>query len=117
MHYAFATTLARHARCVLIGTDCPEQTPDDVRRAAAALEQHDVVLQPALDGGYVLIGLRAPQPGLFAGVTWGKATVLAQTQERIARAGLRAMVLPPRADLDTPEDYRRLLARGAIAAR
>jgi rSAM/selenodomain-associated transferase 1 len=116
MQYAFATTLARHARCVLIGTDCPELTPDDVRRAAAALNHNDVVLQPAFDGGYVLIGLRAPQPGLFAGVTWGEATVMAQTQQRIASAGLRAEVLPPRSDLDTPEDYRRLLASGLIAA-
>ena len=115
MQYAFATTLARHARCVLIGTDCPELTADDVGRAAAALNHHDVVLQPAVDGGYVLIGLRAPQPDLFAGVAWGEAAVLAQTQARIARAGLHAELLPPRSDLDTPEDYLRLLANGWIA--
>jgi len=116
MHYAFTTTLARHQRCVLIGTDCPELTADDVRLAAAALTDHDVVIQPALDGGYVLIGLRALQPELFAGVTWGEATVMAQTQERIELAGLRAALLPPRSDLDTPDDYRRLLANGLIAA-
>jgi uncharacterized protein len=73
-----------------------------------------VVLGPARDGGYVLIGLQRPQPALFDGIAWGGPTVLAATRERIARARLRCHELPPLPDLDTPDDYRRAVAAGLL---
>lgn len=109
---AFARTLRTTRRMVLIGTDCPALTPADLHAAFAALATHEVVVQPALDGGYVLIGLTAPQPQLFAGIHWGSDEVLAATRERIAALGLRAALLDPRPDLDTPEDYMHATARG-----
>jgi rSAM/selenodomain-associated transferase 1 len=93
---------------LVIGTDCPALTADHLRRAAAALADHDVVLIPAEDGGYVLIGMRAPQPGLFDNMVWSTDTVLAETRARIARLGLTCFTLEPLWDVDRPEDLSRL---------
>ena len=65
---------------LVIGTDCPALTAAHLRDAAAALREADVVLIPAEDGGYVLIGTRAPQPALFAAMAWSTDTVLAETR-------------------------------------
>ncbi len=115
MHAAMAHTLARQARCLLIGTDCPALTTQHLEQAADALATHDVVLGPADDGGYVLIGLRQPRADLFDGIAWGGADVLQATRTRIARAGLRAFELPSLPDLDTPDDYRAAVAHGWLA--
>lgn len=93
---------------LLIGSDCPALAADDLRRAATALRDHEVVLIPAEDGGYVLIGLRRPHAGLFADMAWGTDTVLAETRRRIARLGLSAHELDPLWDVDRPEDLARL---------
>lgn len=114
MAHAFAATLAHAARCLLIGTDCPAMTPAHLEQAADLLHGHDVVVQPALDGGYVLIGLRAPQPALFDGIAWGSAQVLGQTRARIAALGLAHAELPPLPDLDTAADYNAARAAGWI---
>lgn len=118
MALAFDTLLPRYARVLLIGTDCPAQTPNDLRAAAHALDNADGVVQPAEDGGYVLIGLAqraAPGwRGLFENIAWGTSEVLEQTLARAAAAKLALQQLPPRPDLDTPTDYDRALAAGWI---
>ncbi|MDP2298117.1 MAG: TIGR04282 family arsenosugar biosynthesis glycosyltransferase [Pseudolabrys sp.] len=94
---------------LVIGADCPAFTPEHLRSAAAALRDGaDVVLIPAEDGGYVLIGTRQPQPALFDGIAWSTASVLSDTQARIAAAGLSARELPPLWDVDTNDDLERL---------
>ena len=112
MQHAFE---AAGAPLVLIGTDCPQLSPDDLRTAAAALAVHDVVIQPATDGGYVLIGLTRPQPALFESIDWGGPQVLRQTRARIAALGLRCALRPVLDDLDTPADLQRALAAGLLA--
>ena len=90
----------------VIGTDCPFLQPHDLVRTAGLLRSSDadVVIVPAMDGGYVLIAVDRPRPALFAKVEWGTGHVLAQTRER-ARAGrLRLLELEPRRDIDRPED-------------
>jgi rSAM/selenodomain-associated transferase 1 len=99
---------------VLIGTDCPAQTAGDLEQARAALASHDVVLQPARDGGYVLIGLKRPQPGLFEAVGWGGPRVTAQTLQRAASLGLSVQRLRPLPDLDTEADLQAARQRGWI---
>lgn len=93
---------------LVIGSDCASFTPTHLRAAAAALGEADVVLIPAEDGGYVLIGMRAPRPELFSGMTWGAPTVLAETRRRIAALNLRAIELAPLWDVDTEDDLARL---------
>ena len=100
--------LAASARpTILIGTDCPAFTPEHLRAAAQALRDADVVLIPAEDGGYVLIGARAAHPQLFSGIAWGTASVMQETRARIAALGLKAIELPALWDLDTEADLAR----------
>jgi len=92
---------------LVIGTDCPAFTPELLRAAASALANTDVVLIPSEDGGYVLIGARAAYPALFTGMTWGSATVLAETRGRAQASGLTLSELPTLWDVDTEADLAR----------
>jgi hypothetical protein len=100
-HDAFETGMER---VVITGADCPGLTAEVIERAFAALRHSDVVLGPAYDGGYYLIGLRRPTPELFAGVSWGTGDVLKQTRQIIERLGLSSVLLEPLDDVDRPED-------------
>lgn len=95
-------------RVVVIGSDCPDIGANLVRHAFRALEQADMVIGPALDGGYYLLGITTPTPGLFHGVAWSSDTAYRQTMENAARLGLSTVVLPPLRDVDTVEDARAL---------
>jgi hypothetical protein len=101
---------AGRAEVLVVGGDCPELDEALLREAARQLETHDVVLGPANDGGYYLIGLKAPCPALFAGMAWSTDTVYAETLRRAADAGLRVGRLPLHDDVDTLADWRRCLA-------
>jgi len=104
-----AATAATSGPTLVIGTDCPALTPVHLRGAARALhEGAEVVLIPAEDGGYVLIGTRAAQPDLFSGIAWGTATVLAETRARIMAQRIVLNELPPLWDVDTEDDLARL---------
>lgn len=91
---------------VILGVDTPFQEPPAVVSAFLALASRDVVLAPAVDGGYTLLGLRKPVPEIFEGVEWGAPRVLAQTLARLDVAGASLGVLPASFDLDTPDDLR-----------
>ncbi len=67
---------------LLIGTDCPAQTVADLEAAVAALRDADAVIQPAEDGGYVLIGMNDARPALFTDIAWGSATVSSRRRAR-----------------------------------
>ncbi len=91
-------------RIVLIGTDSPQLTPAHIQLAFERLLHHDLVLLPATDGGYGLIGLRSVAPELFRDIAWGTGEVLGATIERAAGMGLSVSMLKPLGDVDTPED-------------
>jgi hypothetical protein len=100
-------------RAVLIGSDCPALTPALLVQALAELTQHDLVLGPASDGGYYLIGLRRDlAPGthhfLFQNINWGTATVYRTTLARAAAKKLTVTTLQELHDIDRPEDLRHL---------
>ena len=114
MAHAFAATLDGRRPMLLIGTDCPAQTVDDLEAALAALRDADAVVQPAEDGGYVLIGLTQPRPELFSGVAWSSDQVLAATRSRAEEHGIRLAELPASWDLDRNEDLDRALALGLV---
>jgi hypothetical protein len=93
----------------LIGGDCVSLGEAELRAAFGLLAAgREVVLGPAADGGYVLIGLNQPCPTLFRGIAWSTPTVLAATRRRLGRAGMNWAELPPGWDVDTPADLRRL---------
>ncbi len=108
MRHAIATSLDEGAARVIIGGDCPAMAAGDLQAAAAALRGNDVVLTPAEDGGYVLVGAARVVPGMFEGVAWGTPGVLEQTRVRLAAAGARWAELPTLWDVDRHEDYARL---------
>jgi rSAM/selenodomain-associated transferase 1 len=105
---AFAEAFRRGAsRVAIIGTDAPAVSRAHVEEALRGLDDHEVVLGPARDGGYYLLALDRPRPELFDGIPWSTAAVLAATTERAAAHGLRVRLLPPEGDVDTLEDVRR----------
>lgn len=115
MQHAFAQALHRHRGAVLIGSDCPELRPRDLRRAARGLADRDAVIAPAEDGGYPLIALRRCSSQLFEGIAWGGGEVMAQTRGRLVRLGWRWRELRTVWDVDRPGDLDRLsacIARG-----
>jgi rSAM/selenodomain-associated transferase 1 len=89
---------------LLIGTDLPQVTATDLRQACLLLNRSPLVLGPATDGGYWLIGLQRSSPLLFSGIAWGSDQVLKQTQAQARRAGLASQFLAQAADLDRPAD-------------
>ena len=108
MAAAFDDALSEASTALLIGSDSPDLEQEDLKAAMTALQGGcDVVLGPAADGGYLLIGLRRPAPELFRNMPWGTTKVLALTRERLGRSGRRRYELPVRHDLDRPEDLNR----------
>lgn len=104
-----AAIAAADGPALVIGTDCPALIPAHLRAAADALRGDiDVVLGPAEDGGYVLIGMRVPQPQLFDGIAWGSESVLRQTRLRIKTHGLTSISLDTLWDVDTESDFARM---------
>jgi rSAM/selenodomain-associated transferase 1 len=102
---------------VLVGTDSPTLPMEYVERAFAELERAPVVVGPATDGGYYLIGCVPRLPPLFEGVRWSTPHVLSDTAARLAAAGSRVAVLPPWYDVDTLDDWRLLQGHLALLRR
>jgi rSAM/selenodomain-associated transferase 1 len=113
---AFERLLGGEGRmAVIIGSDSPDVPIQYIKRAFLRLKQKDVVLGPAADGGYYLVGLRTPAPEIFDGVDWGKSSVLGQTLQRIKARDLSLSLLPLWYDVDTPASLE--LLRDMIRAR
>lgn len=105
----FAATAARSGPVLVIGTDCPALTDTHLRGAASALRDGmDVILIPAEDGGFILIGTRSAQPALFTDIVWGTDTVMAQTRARIVGLRLGLAERAPLWDVDNEADLARL---------
>jgi uncharacterized protein len=114
---AFSEALVLYRHAILIGCDCPSLTVDNLQQALTALQNgNDAVIAPAEDGGYVLIGLSAPQPLLFENMCWGNSRVQAETRRRAAAVGLEVHALPMQWDVDTPQDWERYLNTAQLAA-
>ena len=110
MAYALGEAVSESGAGVIVGSDCPSVDADYVRRAITLLGDHDVVLGPSDDGGYVLIGARRVAPGMLDDIAWGTEAVLEQTCQRLKEKGLRFTLLEPRWDVDEPEDWQRWCA-------
>lgn len=107
MHHALIDGLTRATKVVLVGTDLPPIDSSYIRRALASLNEHEVVLGPAEDGGYGLVGVINKAPEIFKGITWGGSDVLSTTCHHLNAQHLSYELLPPVWDVDTPEDLAR----------
>ena len=105
---AVGRALEEAGRVLLLGTDCPVLLAGYLEKAFRALERSDVVIGPAEDGGYVLLGLKKLDASLFRGIAWGTSAVLDQTLERVAELEWRYELLETLWDVDRPEDLMRL---------
>ncbi|HXV13627.1 MAG TPA: TIGR04282 family arsenosugar biosynthesis glycosyltransferase [Candidatus Krumholzibacteria bacterium] len=104
---AFAVLLRNPGdRAVIVGSDSPDLPLAYLKKAFQSLKHRDVVIGPAIDGGYYLIGLRAPAPALFRDVHWGAANVLDETLDRVDDERLSLALLPPWYDVDDAASLR-----------
>jgi len=120
MHCAFEDLLTerRYESAVLVGSDLPLLTTEHFSSAFGSLRADaDVIIGPADDGGYYLIGMRRSHPELFESIAWGTATVLADTMRAATRAGLTVNLVRRSYDVDTIEDIQRLERDLAAAPR
>ena len=104
MYGALCAGLARYDKVILVGSDCPGLNDAYLKRAVAGLDTVPVVLGPATDGGYVLIGARQVDRALFHNIAWGTAQVYRQTTEALQRLDMDWLALDALQDVDRPED-------------
>ena len=121
MRFALEQALQDCRQALLIGSDCAELTEFDLDLAQRKLaEGCEVVLGPAHDCGYYLIGMKSPRRQLFTGIEWGTDRVLTETRKRITQLNLKRFELPARRDIDRPEDLewlRRHRTRQSLPVR
>jgi len=107
MSHALAQELENRGSVLLIGNDCPTLSPEILDQCFKELEQGiDCVLVPALDGGYVLIGMSQHHGLVFEDIDWGTEQVLEQTIERLNALDLSFQCLPALRDIDTLNDLK-----------
>jgi rSAM/selenodomain-associated transferase 2/rSAM/selenodomain-associated transferase 1 len=106
--YAFTEATQK---VIIIGSDCPGLMEDDLQIASDALQVADVVIGPALDGGFYLIGMKREEPGLFQHIDWSTSRVFTQTAARVQALHRQLHTLRDLADVDYPEDLLALRQR------
>ena len=110
MQSAFKLAFRRGAkRVILMGCDIPCLNSEILLQALDALRSHDVVLGPANDGGYYLIGMKHNYPEMFTAISWGTEYVCDQTRNAINKLGLTFVETDPQSDVDRPEDLPLIL--------
>lgn len=104
MHNCLSQELKTSEKVCLIGTDCLDLRSSDIKEAFEKLNAYDIVIGPAFDGGYYLIGMRKPTAKLFETINWGQSTVLVETLRICERMNLNYYLLEERKDVDRVED-------------
>ncbi len=105
MAAAFQENLRYYGRVIIIGSDNPELKTHHLNTAFEHLKEKDVVIGPAKDGGYYLLGMRTYQPALFQGIRWSTDKVWEQTLSKIQHLSLSYTTLPVQNDIDTYQDW------------
>jgi len=109
MLHALKSTLEEYRYVILIGTDCPSMTQKYLEDAIQRLRAgSDLVIGPAQDGGYVLIGMKQAHGELFSDLLWGGDTVFSLTMEKAMLSGLEVSILDSLQDIDRPEDLKHI---------
>ncbi len=105
MQTAFGDILRKHKKAVIIGSDCAELTSDDIQRAFDELEDNDVVIGPAKDGGYYLLGMNDLQLFLFKDMPWSDEKLLDLSIMKVQDRGLNYSLLNMKSDIDYISDW------------
>ena len=95
---------AKYSSIIVIGSDCLDLSPKLLREAFFALESKEIVIGPALDGGYYLLGMKSFFPELFENKSWSTERVFQDTLSDVKRLGLTCFQLPVLSDIDREED-------------
>lgn len=112
MQDAFGTAFdMEYSKVLIIGTDCPEISTELLESAFDSLEQSQITIGPATDGGYYLLGMRNYLPELFDGINWSTALVLKETISKIKEIDSSYMLLKTLSDIDTEADWNAYLIR------
>lgn len=115
MFNAFKSAFSNgYQKVIVIGCDCPEISRHLIDRAFTLLDTRDVVIGPALDGGYYLIGLKKAEPAIFDAIPWGTNTVLTKTLSILTRLKMSYALLPVFRDVDRIEDLYHYWKKGLI---
>jgi rSAM/selenodomain-associated transferase 1 len=101
-------------KAVVIGTDCPELTTDLLVQAFSLLDQSDLVIGPAADGGYFLLGMKSEHSFLFHGIEWSTSQVFSRTLELADQHQLSSSLLPMLHDIDDEADWNRFISQNPI---
>jgi len=106
MNFAFKMAFdLGFSKVVAIGCDTPYISPEILSQAFQQLNDNDVIIGPASDGGYYLLGINCFCPDIFENIDWGSSIVLSQTFERIAQRALKVSLLTVLSDIDRPDDF------------
>ena len=104
---AMHTPFQRGASSVIfLGADCPDLTTKRLERAYEQLGSHDIVIGPARDGGYYLLGLKKVHSDLFKGISWGTEYVFRQTMEKAKAQDLTISTLEILSDVDNLDSWQ-----------
>lgn len=107
IRFGFERAFEEHEKVLIIGSDCASLTAQIVQDGFDALDRHDFVLGPALDGGYYLLGMRQYSPSLFEHIPWSTADVAQLTLAKIEEMGANCHLLPALSDIDYAEDWEK----------
>lgn len=112
MKLAFEEVFALgYNRAVIIGTDCPEITAEILNQAFDLLDRTDLVVGPAKDGGYYLLGMKTNHFFLFREIPWSTSHVFSRTLEKAESNGLNYSILPKLSDIDREEDWNKFITQ------
>lgn len=114
MAHSFETCLEDNKKAVIIGSDCLELTPSIIKDAFESLDTYDIVIGPARDGGYYLLGMKEMHAEIFQVKEWSTSNVFLETIAIIQRLKLRHHELPLLSDIDTYEDLKKSSLREGI---
>ena len=106
MKHAFNEVFEKHNRVVIIGSDCIEIYEDYILQAFESLKEKDMVIGPANDGGYCLLGLRKMKEELFQDIEWSTSTVFRNTLQIAKQNNISFTILPELTDIDTEDDLK-----------
>ena len=107
LKHAFAQSFVNSEKVLVIGTDCPQITTEHILHAEEALNYVDIVIGPALDGGYYLLGMKQLHKEIFEEIDWSSDQVLRQTLQKIGQLKLSCKLLERLSDIDYVEDWEK----------